>query len=306
MISCKCCIIYAITAGSQATKTYLKSQIDSLQKEFVALRDDVYESVKTQPVGTFKVKLTSFMDINAQRHHETALKEIIDKKERVDDIWANLNFYMNFLNYELLQHVLDKFQVTTLQERMKRYTERITGFLRDTQVCDFMECWPLDSAKPPEVDLREFVIKYNRDWNTCTLLELNQMKDRLTQELLLPKFLVNLQGGSSGSMTVVFSVPHSVVAILQDDIKNTEPMVFVEMDIETIKVDGVVYYAPLLQCTTHSKQSCHIKTEIIPEVCSNYNIEELLHIGKFACRLYGLFTYFNSYRTRGSPLPIAR
>ena len=239
------------------------------------LRDDVYESVKTQPVGTFKVKLTSFVDVNAQRHHETALKEIIDKKERVDDIWANLNFYMNFLNYELLQHVLDKFQVTALQERMKKYTERITGFLRDTRVCDFMECWPLHSTKP-EVDLREFVIKYNRDWNTCTLLELNQMKDRLTQELLLPKFLVNLRGGSSGSMTVVFSVPHSVVAILQGDIRNTELKVFVEMDIETITVDSVVCFeAPLLQYTTHLKQLYTSRSPLQP--LSDSKHKHLLH-----------------------------
>ena len=269
--------MYIISAGSQPTETNLKSQIDSLQKEFVELRDDVYESVKNQPVGTFKVKLTSFVDVTAQRHHEAALKEIIEKKERVDDIWANLNFYTNFLNYELLQHVLDKFQVTALQGRMKKYTARVTDFLRDTRVCDFMRCWPLHSTKPPEVDLRDFVIKYNRDWNTCTLLELNQMKDRLTQELLLPKFLVNLQHTSPDSMTVVFSVPHSVVAILQnDDKRNTELKFFVKMDNEYISVDSVVCYEPpLLQYTTHLKQLYTSRSPLQP--LSDSKHKHLLH-----------------------------
>ena len=244
----------ACATENNTSQCHLSSQIDELQNEFVKLRDDVYESVKAQPVGTFKVKLAS-VDVNAQKHHETALKSIIGHKETIEDIWIDLSFYMNFLNYELLQHVLNKFEVAALQKRMKQYKEKITAFFRSTKVCDFVEYWPVQGITPPKADLREFIVKYGKSWETCTLEQLDQLKGRLARKLLIPEFAVLLQNAQESSVSVIFSIPASIVALLQADIKSTELKVFVDMDIETITVDSVVCYeAPLLQYTTHLKQ----------------------------------------------------
>ena len=237
------------------TSKDLKAQIDKLQKDFIKLKDDVYESVKTQPVDTFKVRLSS-LDANKQKRHKTALKEIIGQKTTVEDIWIDLSYYMNFLNYEILQHVLHKFEDMDLQKRMDSYKTEIATFFKSTRLCDFVKCWPIHDEEPPEEELHKFLTtKTTKDWNTCTLEDLDDLRGSLARKLLLPKFALILQDASRGCVSVTFSVPSALVAYLQADIQNTDLKEFVDMNIEAIRVDSVVCYeAPLLQYTTHLKQ----------------------------------------------------
>ena len=249
------CPLLIFSFPSVLSPQEIRSQIDSLESVFGALKDDVYESVKTQPVDTFKVRLTSFT-VNAREHHMDYVKEIIDKKETISDIWVELNCYLNFLNHEILQHILNKFKNSVLQARMDEYTEKIKCFFKRTRLCDFVKCWPIRGKQPPVDRLQKFIeVESPKDWNSCTLEDLDHLKGSLATKLLLPKFILILEKVSKGSLAVTFSVPSSIVAKLQTDIKNTELKAFVDMDIETITVDGVVCYeAPLLQYTTHLKQ----------------------------------------------------
>ena len=239
------------------SKDEIISQMDSLETEFETLKDDVFESVKTQPVDTFKVRLTSFT-IKDKEHHMEYVKEMIDKKDSITDIWIELNDYFNFLNYEILQHILKKFQNAELQIRMDEYKTKIKNFFRCTHICDFIECWPIHGCEEPPVEkLQHFIeIKICKNWETCTLEDLDNLKGRLATKLLLPKFILILEKASSGSLAVTFSIPPSLVTQIQCDIQNTELKVFLDMDIEIITVDGVVcYVAPLLlQYTTQLKQ----------------------------------------------------
>ena len=242
------------TQPEHATKE-LEDQIKKLQKMFIDLKDDVYESVKSKPVDTFQVRLIS-MDVNCQEHYFKFLKEITDKNDTIRGTWIDLTPYMNFLNYEILQHILQKFKDEDLQKKMDQYVEQINGFFQSTRLCDFLKCWPIRGATPPKEDLYKFLTtKTTKDWKTCTLEDLDHVRGSLARKLLLPKFALILQDASRGCVSVTFSVPSSIVAHLQADIKNTELKEFLDMDIEAITVDGVVCYkAPLLQYTAHLKQ----------------------------------------------------
>ena len=221
------------------------SRVDSLEKEFRKLKDDVYEAIKTQPVGTFRARLTSLDD----KHLKTALNEIVSNKQTIEDILVELSFYMNFLNYELLRHVLDEIKVDVpqeveelLQEKMRTYTVRITDFFKSTLVCDLVELWPALADSPPKSDLRQLIVKCNKPWDSCTLHDLEQIKDGLARKLLIPKYLLLLQSVHKGSISVVFTFNVSLVAQLQSEIQNTEVICFADMEIASITVDGVVCY----------------------------------------------------------------
>ena len=237
------------------TPKQIVTEMEELENKFESLKDDVFEAVKTQPVDTFKVRLTSF-SIKDKEHHMEYVKEMIDKKDSITDIWIELNDYFNFLNYEILQHILRKFISADLQIRMDEYKTKIKNFFRCTRICDFIECWPIHGCEPPVEKLQHFIeIKSCKNWETCTLEDLDNLKGRLATKLLLPKFILILEKASSGSLAVTFSIPPSLVTQIQCDIQNTELKVFLDMDIEIITVDGVVcYVAPLLQYTTKLKQ----------------------------------------------------
>ena len=233
----------------------IKAEMKELQEIFLKLKDDVFESVKDKPVDTFKVRLVS-MDVDGEEHHVPFLKEIADKHETIVKIWMDLSRYLNFMNYEILPHILQKFEHKALQERMDMYVERIKRFFKTTRLCDFLMCWPVRGRKPPEEELRNFLTtKTSKDWNTCTLEELDNVRQNLAKKLLVPSFALDPVDASEGCVCMTYSVPPSVVPQLQVMVKNTPLREFVEMEIESIVVDGVVCYeAPLLQYTTLLKQ----------------------------------------------------
>ena len=206
------------------------------------------------------------MDVNCQEHHLAFLKEIIDKNDTILNIWVDLSPYLNFLNYEILEHILKKFKDDVLQKTMDQYIAQIGAFFKSTRLCDFLKCWPVRGKTPPEKGLLKFLTaKTTKDWDTCTLEDLDHLRGSLARKLLLPKFALFLQDASEGCVSVTYSVPASLAVPLQADIKNTELKAFVDMDIETITVDGVVCYeAPLLQYTTHLKQLYTSRSPIQP------------------------------------------
>ena len=230
------------------------SEMEKLEAEFEELKDDVFESVKKQPVDTFKVRLTSF-SVRDKEYFMEFMKEIIHKKRSVTDIWVALNKFFDFLNYSILQHVLTKFKNRALQRRMDAYKEKMYTFFRRTRLCDFLQCWPSCTHDPPVKEFKDFVAKSRKDWDTFTLHDLENLKGRLATKLLLPKFVFLLEKASKGCLEVIFSIPPSLVEQLQAEVKNTPLREFVEMEIESITVDGVVCYeSPLLQYTTLLKQ----------------------------------------------------
>ena len=233
----------------------LREEIKLIQEMFIELKDDIFESVKNKPVDTFKVRLVS-MDVDGVEYHVPFLKEIAQKHDSVVNIWIDLSQYLNFLNYEILQHILQKFKDDALQERMDSYIEKIKKFFKTTRLCDFLKCWPVRGKTPPEEDLRKFLTtKTTKDWNSCTLEDLDNVRQNLAKRLLLPSFALDPADASEGCVSMTYSIPPSLVTQLQDGIRNTPLNVFREMKIETITVDGVVCYeAPLLQYTTVLKQ----------------------------------------------------
>ena len=237
------------------SKDEIISQMNSLEDEFESLKEDVFISVSNIPVHIFKLKLTSFR-IKDKEHHMQYVKEIVHKQDTVVDICIELSNNLNFMNYELVQHILTKFRNAELQIRMDAYRVKIKAFFRSTRICDFIECWPICEREPPVEALQHFVqIKSCKDWESCTLEDLDNLKERLATKLLLPEFIFKFEKATSGSLTLTFSIPPTLVAQLQSDIWYAELKVFTDMDIETITVDGVVCYeAPLLQYTTQLKQ----------------------------------------------------
>ena len=232
----------------------IESRMEVLENEFEALKDDVYESVKTQPVDVFKVRLTSFK-IKDKECHMDYMKKMIHQKITVTDIWVELNQYFNFLNHTILQHILTKFKNRHLQKRMDEYRDKLFSFFQYTRLCDFLQCWPIIEQDCPTKELKEFVVKCQKDWETCTLVDLDNLKGKLATKLLLPNFVFILSKASRGCLEITFSIPPPLMERLSSAIKATDLKEFVNMEIESITVDGVVCYeAPLLQYTTVLKQ----------------------------------------------------
>ena len=154
------------------------------------------------------------------------------------NLWAKLGKYWDFLNFDLLEHVINKFGSEDLKHKMKSYEQDLQSFRKSTRLCDFIHCWPVRGQTPPETELREFIMKVGHQWDSCTLEDLESLKGVITRKFFLPEFTLRLKKLMEGSITITWLVPVPFVKRLQEAIECTSSEFFMEQKIETITIDG--------------------------------------------------------------------
>ena len=111
----------------------------------------------------------------------------IDPGTTFDDLWAKLSKYWNFLNFDLLEHVVSIFGSEDLKHKMKSCEHDLQSFRKATKLCDFIDCWPVRGQTPPEKELQIFVAKMGHQWDNCTLEDLDTLEGAITRKFFLPK-----------------------------------------------------------------------------------------------------------------------
>ena len=237
-------IIHQLSAALLDRRS-IKQQVKQLQDRFVHLAYCTYTELvdKSISVHKFHAWLTS-LDVYRQREHQEFIKDHltnIDKETHLNSLWARLGIYWNFLNFDLLEHVINKFGGENLKQNMDSYKCDLHLFQRVTRVCDFIDCWPVQ-GEAPETDLREFVAKMKHDWNNCTLEDLDKIKGVITCKFFMPKFALWLRDIKEGCITITWLTPAPFVKALQEAIESTSCEFFMEQKIETITIDGQECY----------------------------------------------------------------
>jgi len=133
------------------------------------------------------------LDLPRRKEHEEFLSNIFKAGKTFSDLWFKLCKYWNFLNFDLLEHVVNKFGSPDLKHQMKSYVCDLQKFRRATRLCDFVDCWPVIGEAPPTSDLRNYVVEMQLDWDRCTLEDLETFKGCISHKFFLPDFPLRLR-----------------------------------------------------------------------------------------------------------------
>ena len=190
------------------------------------------------------------LDVSRQHEHQEFI-ESFKKGTDLSDLWKKLCSYWNFLNFDLLGHVVIGFGSGNLKKKIESYESDLQSFRKATRLCDFIACWPVRGQTPPESELREFVAKVDYSWDHCTLEDLDMLEGVITRKFFLPKFVLRLREIKPGSITITWLIPAPFVKGLQEAIETTSNEFFMEQKIETITIDGHECY-PSLKINKHS------------------------------------------------------
>ena len=125
--------------------------------------------------------ILSDLDVFQKSEHQEFIDNF-DKGTDLNDLWKRLSSYWNFLNFDLLEHVVSKFGSEDLKKEMASYEHELQLFLKATGVCDFFDCLPAGVECLSETELREFVTKVNYDWEKCTLNDLDNLQEVITRK----------------------------------------------------------------------------------------------------------------------------
>jgi len=224
-------------------KLSVKQQVKELERKFSDLVDFAYRALlRKNTEDNVRYFRSSFLSLDVSRkleHHKFIHEQLMkmDKEATFDEIWEKLTDYWNFLNFDLLEYIVDKFHIDHLKQEMESYEHDLQSFRKATRLCDFIDCWPVKGQTPPETELREFVAKMKHDWDNCTLEDLESLEGVITRKFFLPEFALLLKQIKEGCVVITWLIPTPFVKALQEAIKGTNSEFFMEHRIEAITID---------------------------------------------------------------------
>ena len=228
-------VIYSVNA----------EQVKCFEDRFYELRTSALTDVmdKNIPVACFRQTLMNLPNAISKENEEFVIEKYSTFKEAesVEDIFLHLNFYLSFLDFSLLEHIIEHFGSFSLQCKMKQYSMDMGLFRAETSVADII---PHLSGRPePPPHFARLKMKLNFDPQTCTLEYLEQHRRNFGSVCSLSKFTLFLVELQEGSLVEIWLIPLNCVPILKDLIQEKNvTRVFLHLDILELSVNNECLY----------------------------------------------------------------
>ena len=220
----------------------LRTAVEELEDEFSDMADRTLDIITDKEVTgqLFKKRLINLTVRNKEQHKDFLDANIFSgasTESTVEDMWCKLSEYSNFLNYSLIEHMIKKFGDWDLLETMKAYKRKLEIFRSKTRLCDFVIIFK-GITKCKEVLMK---VKFDKNWETCTLQDMEEWKESLTQKLLLPSFTVNPKDISTGCVSITWAIPAMFTPSLVEKLKTLDKNFCQEHKIMSLTLDSVEY-----------------------------------------------------------------
>lgn len=221
-----------------------QGRIDKLEKEFNKIILNAVQDMEENEVEFRHLRLSVVNlpgDLNNQLNY--FMEDIKNKMlaaTSVDKIFFYLSDYWDFLDYHLLEHLIDRHASEKVKEEMQKYAEKIKVFKKETLWKIFCDA---HNRKPRNVDkeFRMMVTKHDMDWDTATLEDIDNFRNDINSELLLSNFSLLIYKATHGSVEITWLVPQSLVALIQESIKQSSPSMK-NHNVTKITIDGKIVY----------------------------------------------------------------
>ena len=205
-----------------------KKKIGYLRDEYEQLVMKTQEAVKAKsPTLTeFRTKITLQLpdSIRSEVEHSLTKKlQVICDAKSIDAIFCIFNLSIwSYLNFGLLQHIVEVYGDVKLQQRIESYSASVESFRQQTTLKVFWEAYP-DRRKCPEIptelrdSLKRITFKHgNLDPTSTTLNDIESYRQKLAKEYAFPEFTIILADIEKGCVATTWLVPPSLAANLED------------------------------------------------------------------------------------------
>ena len=182
---------------------------------------------KAPSINEFRTAIT-LLPASIKREQQQYLRDhlkYIYNADSIDEIFGYLNLQVwNYLNFGLLERIVAKYGDPTTKEMMDEYKASVQSFRKDTLLHVFLEAQP--GGKCPEIspslkkNLQDIKFKHHSLSSHSSLEDVECIRLKLARELALPDFVVALTRIELGSISLVWTLPASLTAVLKDKLKN--------------------------------------------------------------------------------------
>ena len=205
----------------------MADQVEYFETEFAALVDKACYDVRKRDLepSIFLSRVTTLRVSDRTEHRSFIQENLMNIPPPVtfEKIWSRLTIYWDFMNYGLLEHVINKLGSEDLKHQMQDYVEELSTFKSSTRLCDFIDSWPCKDNRPSEDELKKIVIKMNHEWTKCTLQDVESFRTALIHKFFLPEFDLILQNANKGCVCVTWLTSPSTATLLQQNLAMDTP-----------------------------------------------------------------------------------
>ena len=96
--------------------------------------------------------------------------------------------------------------------------------------------------KPEEARLRKVVLKVEKSWEGCTLLDIKKTSNTVAQAFFLPRHFLLIGGVEEGCVSILWYVPSSVARLLEKGMAEVKPGFFISNGFQSININDVQLY----------------------------------------------------------------
>ena len=224
----------------------IKKTMKQLEKKFRVLVSSTKKHMITESVDVSELcDAVTNLPTTLKEEHKKFIKEKedeISKAEGIDKVFRIANKYWDFLNYSLLQYIIDEYGSDEIQSEMEAFDEEIRSFRRNTLLKPFSKVYKRKPELENEKEMKKLISVHEKiDLATATLEDVEKFRNKLCSELSLYEFSLQLAEIQDGCLMLTWLVSTSLVAHVQKTIKPSSPTMK-RHNVSLFIVDGFVAY----------------------------------------------------------------
>ncbi|CAI8053745.1 hypothetical protein GBAR_LOCUS29368, partial [Geodia barretti] len=226
-------------ANTTGTVAMVQAEIKRLHRRFNSLKELTIRGLEKSKVAVMTVVyyLTTILTVREHKGFLEEKQKSLSESSNHWELFGKLNLYWTYLSYGLLEHLVDELALKhnwfqTAAGEMTAYKKDLEEFRKRTTLVLFCEADPrvLDEDPPP--GFRKMVVKF--DWpQTATLEDVEKFRRRYAISYDLQTCAMMLNSIGTGSFTVTWFVPVSVVEMLR---KKRALAVFKEFSVTRLEI----------------------------------------------------------------------
>ncbi len=237
--------------------------MNDFDQRFVVLRRTAVKEITESKISVIEFR-QGLMTLPASRQNINedfllSKYSLFEKAKSIESIFLHLNSYLSYLDFSLLEHIIEQFGSERLKDDMSCYAQDMAQFKTRTTISDALKYLPKprsrDRQKPEGFSL--VTEKLDVDVNVTTLEKLDEYRKNFADELSLSHFAFFLFDVDKSSLLVTWLVPTAVGIFISDKISKKDVSFILKMNILKLSLDGEqLYPAPTKVHLLHlSKQS---------------------------------------------------
>ena len=221
-------------------------KIEQLEKQFKGLHKCIRMELKENEgvdVNEILQSLTLLPTKLKMEYEAQIAKRLptLQKEERISELFLHLNPLFSFIDYTLLEYIINEFGSAPLKEKMQSYSREIQNFMNQTTVQQLIDYWPCNEESMPNVS--KMVANIDKDPQQCKLSELDALRKRICISMRLSDIICAIVSVcKSQSFIVVWRLPSILSQNVIECICKIGKKFFKIENIDLISIDNEQVY----------------------------------------------------------------